>query len=172
MPYGFNDNKTKYELPTKLSQFTNDSGFITNTVNNLTNYYNKQYIDASINIQSKSINVNTNIVGDGKGSPRTPKIFLVKSGKVFQYAAYLRIKSSVTPSNYYTIASNINISDIPYQVDVPHPAHIFISGDYHPCFISFVSGTGYSIELHIINELKQQSPGAFLIFNFTAIGNA
>lgn len=27
--------------PTKLSQFTNDSGFITNAVNNLTNYYTK-----------------------------------------------------------------------------------------------------------------------------------
>ena len=29
------------KLPTKLSDFTNDTGFITNTVNNLTNYYRK-----------------------------------------------------------------------------------------------------------------------------------
>jgi len=29
------------KLPTKLSDFTNDTGFITNTVNNLTNYYKK-----------------------------------------------------------------------------------------------------------------------------------
>ena len=29
----------KTELPTKVSDLTNDSGFITNTVNNLTNYY-------------------------------------------------------------------------------------------------------------------------------------
>ena len=32
---------TKQEIPTKLSQFNNDTGFITNTVNNLYNYYLK-----------------------------------------------------------------------------------------------------------------------------------
>lgn len=34
----FNDLSNQ---PTKLSDFSNDSGFITNTVNNLTNYYKK-----------------------------------------------------------------------------------------------------------------------------------
>lgn len=50
MPYGFNDNKTKYELPTKLSQFTNDSGFITKAVSDLTNYYTKTQILALSNL--------------------------------------------------------------------------------------------------------------------------
>lgn len=34
------------EIPTKLSQLTNDTNFITNTVDNLSNYYNKEYIDS------------------------------------------------------------------------------------------------------------------------------
>ena len=39
---------TSSSLPTKVSDLTNDSGFITNTVNNLTNYYTKSEIDILI----------------------------------------------------------------------------------------------------------------------------
>jgi len=35
-------------VPTTTSQLTNDSGFITNTVNNLTNYYTKTEINTMI----------------------------------------------------------------------------------------------------------------------------
>ena len=45
------NNRTVVGIPTKLSDFTNDSGFITNTVNNLTNYYLKSetYTQAEVN---------------------------------------------------------------------------------------------------------------------------
>ena len=36
------------DIPTKVSQLQNDSGFITNQVNNLANYYTKTEIDATI----------------------------------------------------------------------------------------------------------------------------
>lgn len=43
--------------PTKLSDFSNDSGFITNTVNNLTNYYRKSetYTQAEVNALISSV---------------------------------------------------------------------------------------------------------------------
>jgi hypothetical protein len=37
----YNDLTNKPTIPTKVSDLTNDTGFITNTVNNLTNYYTK-----------------------------------------------------------------------------------------------------------------------------------
>ena len=45
-PFIFGNDSTngivrRKDLPTKLSQFTNDEGFVTNTVDNLTNYYLK-----------------------------------------------------------------------------------------------------------------------------------
>lgn len=45
------------KLPTKLSDFTNDTGFITNTVNNLTNYYKKSetYTQAEVNALISSV---------------------------------------------------------------------------------------------------------------------
>lgn len=35
-------------VPTNVSDFTNDAGYITNTVNNLTNYYTKTEIDNTV----------------------------------------------------------------------------------------------------------------------------
>lgn len=51
------NNRTVVGIPTKLSDFTNDSGFITNTVNNLTNYYLKSetYTQAEVNALISSI---------------------------------------------------------------------------------------------------------------------
>jgi len=45
------------KLPTKLSDFTNDTGFITNTVNNLTNYYKKSetYTQSEVNALISSV---------------------------------------------------------------------------------------------------------------------
>ena len=45
----------KSEIPTKTSDLTNNSGFITNQVNNLTNYYNKSQIDGSLNNKQNNI---------------------------------------------------------------------------------------------------------------------
>jgi len=42
------------DAPTKLSEFNNDSGFITNSVNNLTNYYNKTETNNLLNKKANS----------------------------------------------------------------------------------------------------------------------
>jgi hypothetical protein len=39
--FDYNNMKNKPTIPTKVSDLSNDSGFITNAVNNLTNYYKK-----------------------------------------------------------------------------------------------------------------------------------
>lgn len=44
----YNDLINKPTIPTKTSDITNDSGFITNSTNGLTNYYTKDEIDASL----------------------------------------------------------------------------------------------------------------------------
>ena len=42
------------DIPTKLSQFTNDSGFVTSGTNNLTNYYKKSEVDELVGSQDMS----------------------------------------------------------------------------------------------------------------------
>lgn len=49
----YNDLTDKPTIPAATSDLNNDSGFITNTVSNLTNYYDKTYIDTTVgNIES------------------------------------------------------------------------------------------------------------------------
>lgn len=43
---------TSSALPTKVSDLTNDTGFITNTVNNLTNYYTKSQTYTQVEVDS------------------------------------------------------------------------------------------------------------------------
>lgn len=58
--YGWDSKKEVYyklvadvKIPTKLSEFTNDTGFITNTVNNLVEYYKKTETYTQTEIDSK-----------------------------------------------------------------------------------------------------------------------
>lgn len=51
-------------VPTKTSDLTNDSGFITNTVNNLTNYYTKTEIDNKTNYSTTEKTIGTWINGE------------------------------------------------------------------------------------------------------------
>ena len=50
-------------VPTKTSNLTNDSGYIKNDVNNLTNYYTKTQIDTTLNSYATKTYVD-NLVGD------------------------------------------------------------------------------------------------------------
>ena len=49
----------KSEIPTKLGQLSNDKGFITNSVNNLTNYYKKTEVYTQTEINNLLANIST-----------------------------------------------------------------------------------------------------------------
>jgi len=58
-----------YTPPTKLSDFFNDVGFITNTVDNLTNYYTSKQIDEKLtNIASQFIKVVDQLPENGESN--------------------------------------------------------------------------------------------------------
>lgn len=53
----YDDLSNKPTIPSKTSDLTNDSGFITNAVNDLTNYYTKTYIDTLVGDISSALDL-------------------------------------------------------------------------------------------------------------------
>lgn len=100
--------------PTKLSEFTDDQGFIDNTVNNLTNYYLKTetYTQTEVNdlishLTSLSVEIVETLPTENIS---TTTIYLVNVSGTTNYAQWMYINSawanigntSVDLSNYYT----------------------------------------------------------------------
>ena len=109
--------------PTKLSDFTNDEGFIDNTVNNLTNYYLKTqtYTQTEVNdLISQLTSLSVEIV---EALPTedisTTTIYLVNVPGTTNYAQWMYINStwanlgstSVDLTNYYTKAQANTLLD-------------------------------------------------------------
>lgn len=100
--------------PTKLSDFTDDQGFIDNTVNNLTNYYLKTetYTQTEVNgLISQLTSLSVEIVETlPTENISTTTIYLVNVSGTANYAQWMYINSawanigntSVDLSNYYT----------------------------------------------------------------------
>ena len=100
--------------PTKLSDFTNDEGFIANTVNNLTNYYLKTetYTQAEVNdLISQLTSLSIEIVEELPTTDiSTTTIYLVNVSGTNNYNQWMYINNawanlgstSVDLSNYYT----------------------------------------------------------------------
>lgn len=129
-------------IPSKVSDLTNDSGFITNTVNNLTNYYLKSETYNKSEVDTLIANVNSFNVEIVQTLPITDidlhTIYLVpKTGSSTDvYDEYIYINNSweligntaVDLSNYYTksetdtlLNAKVNSSDL---------SEVAISGDY------------------------------------------
>lgn len=99
-------------LPTKLSDLTNDSGFITNTVNNLTNYYLKTETYSQSEIDRKIndiLNGTIQVVDDLPEVGQAGVIYLVPSGSnnyeryVWENGQYIDLGSTnIDLSNYLT----------------------------------------------------------------------
>lgn len=97
-----------YTPPTKLSDFVNDVGFITNTVDNLTNYYTSQQIDEKLtNIASQAIKIVDQLPETGEANV----LYLYKENDTIysQYiwdanAWHLIGNEHVDLNNYYTKA--------------------------------------------------------------------
>lgn len=124
-------------IPTKVSDLTNDSGFITNTVNNLTNYYLKSETYNKSEVDTLIANVNSFNVEIVQSLPTTDidlhTIYLVpKTGSGTDvYNEYIYINNNweligntaVDLSNYYTksetdtlLNGKADISDIPTKI--------------------------------------------------------
>ena len=99
-------------VPTKLSQFTNDPGFITSTVSNLSNYYNKTTIDSMLNSIST---LNIEVVSSLPTTGNATTIYLVSKSStgtndaydeyIYSNSKWEKIGSTqVDLSNYYTKA--------------------------------------------------------------------
>lgn len=97
-----------YTLPTKLSDFVNDVGFITNTVDNLINYYTSQQIDEKLtHIASQAIKIVDQLPETGEANV----LYLYKENDTIysQYiwdanAWHLIGNEHVDLNNYYTKA--------------------------------------------------------------------
>lgn len=109
--------------PTKLSDFTNDEGFIDNTVNNLTNYYLKTqtYTQAEVNdLISQLTSLSVEIVEELPTTDiSTTTIYLVNVPDTTNYAQWMYINNawanlgstSVDLTNYYTKAQTNTLLD-------------------------------------------------------------
>ena len=109
--------------PTKLSDFTNDQGFIDNTVNNLTNYYLKTetYTQAEVNdLVSQLTSLSVEIVEELPTTDiSTTTIYLVNVPDTTNYAQWMYINNawanlgstSVDLTNYYTKAQANTLLD-------------------------------------------------------------
>lgn len=85
--------------PTKLSEFTNDSGFITNAVNNLANYYTKSNTYTKAEIDNKIAAIKTISIEVVSTLPTTGAsnvIYLVSNGGTNQnaYDEYVWVAST------------------------------------------------------------------------------
>ena len=109
--------------PTKLSDFTNDQGFIDNTVNNLTNYYLKTqtYTQAEVNdLVSQLTSLSVEIVEELPTTDiSTTTIYLVNVSGTNNYNQWMYINNawanlgstSVDLTNYYTKAQTNTLLD-------------------------------------------------------------
>lgn len=85
-------------VPTNVSEFTNDEGYIKNTVDNLIHYYNKTdtYTQAEVNTLISNINKLTSQIVDILPAEdiSTSTIYLVKQGETTNYMQYMYINSA------------------------------------------------------------------------------
>lgn len=138
------NDKTVVQIPTKLSDFTNDAGFITSTVNNLTNYYKKSetYTQAEVDaLISAIVTLNILVVQTLPTQDiSTTTIYLVPKATALTddvYDEYLYINNAwecigsttVDLSNYYTKSQtdtllNAKVSDNPTFTEASTRANI------------------------------------------------
>lgn len=133
-----NDKANKGDIPTKLSDLNNDSGFITKTVDNLTNYYKKSEIYTQQEVNTLISNVNSFNVEVVQTLPvdniDTHTIYLVpkKAETNDNYDEYIYINNSwehigstsVDLTNYYNkteidtkLESKANATDLESKQD-------------------------------------------------------
>lgn len=156
----YNDLTNKPTIPTKVSDLTNDSGFITNTVNNLTNYYTKTntYTKSEVDqLISTVSSLNIEVVQTLPTQDiSTSTIYLVPktASTNDNYDEYIYVNNSwehigstqVDLSNYYTKAQTdallddkADTSDLPTKTSDLTNDSGFISTETDPIFSASVA---------------------------------
>jgi len=118
------NDKTVVAIPTNLSDFTNDTNFITNTVSNLTNYYLKSetYTKSEVNtIVNALIPTIDSTLSTTSENPVQNKVITARLNEVFTSVSNGKtlIASAITGKGVPTDATDTfatmasNISDIP-----------------------------------------------------------
>ena len=86
-------------IPTKLSQLSNDKGFITNAVNNLTNYYKKSEVYTQTEVNNLIANISTldiEVVTELPATGKTSTIYLVakdpETNNIYDEYLYINAK--------------------------------------------------------------------------------
>ena len=131
------------DIPTKVSDLTNDSGFITNTVNNLTNYYTKTNTYTKSEVDSLIGSVSSLDIQIVQTLPTqdisTSTIYLVPktASTNDNYDEYIYVNNSwehigsteVDLSNYYTKTQTDNLLDD--KADVSSLSTVATTGSYN-----------------------------------------
>ena len=143
MQNALNSKASSSDIPTKVSDLTNDSGFITNTVNNLTNYYTKTNTYTKSEVDSLIGSVSSLDIQIVQTLPTqdisTSTIYLVPktASTNDNYDEYIYVNNSwehigsteVDLSNYYTKTQTDNLLDD--KADASSLSTVATTGSYN-----------------------------------------
>ena len=165
MQNALNSKANSSDIPTKVSDLTNDSGFITNTVNNLTNYYTKTNTYTKSEVDSLIGSVSSLDIQIVQTLPTqdisTSTIYLVPktSSTNDNYDEYIYVNNSwehigsteVDLSNYYTKTQTDNL--LAAKADANSLSTVATTGDYEDLSnIPVIDYTGSSIRVWDLDD--------------------
>lgn len=108
----YNDLTNKPTIPTKTSDLNNDSGFITNSVNNLTNYYDKTSIDGLVEDIDEDIALKANAADLASVATTGDYDDLIDKPDLSVYALSSSLASVATTGNYNDLSNKPTIPTV------------------------------------------------------------
>ena len=156
--YGITDGAKKSDVPTKTSQLTNDSNFITNAVEDLVNYYKKSetYTQEEINQKLSAIPKFSIQVVDSLPTAdiSTTTVYLVKSGEESQnlYTEYIYVNGQWE----YLGKQTVDLTGYALKTDIPTtlPASDVYSWAKQPAKPTYTADEVGAVSKEIFEEVE------------------